>query len=147
MATSKRFLFAGVTIIFGAGFMLGSTVQGVTDAQAQSADRVFELRTYTTPEGKLPNLEARFRDHTMTIFENHGITNVAYWTPQDEPLSANTLIYLIAHDSREAATASWAAFLADPEWQQVSRESQVDGRILNGVESVFLDPTDFSPIK
>ena len=83
----------------------------------------------------------------MSIFEKHGITNVAYWTPQDEPLSANTLIYIIAHDSREAATASWAAFLADPEWQRVSRESQVDGRILNGVVSVFLDPTDFSPMQ
>ena len=106
MATRKRFLFAGVATIFGAGFMLGSTMQGVQDVQAQSAARVFELRTYTTPEGKLPNLQARFRDHTMSIFEKHGITNVAYWTPQDEPLSSNTLIYIIAHDSREAATAS-----------------------------------------
>jgi hypothetical protein len=139
-------LFVCVALIFGAGFMLGSTTQGIQDAHAQ-ANRVFELRTYTTPEGKLPNLEARFRDHTMEIFEKHGIENVAYWTPQDEPLSANTLIYIIAHDSREAATASWAAFGADPEWQRVSRESQVDGRILTGVVSVFLDPTDFSPMK
>ncbi len=147
MTARKPFVFASVAFIFGVGFMLGSTTQGVQDAQAQSASRVFELRTYTTPEGKLPNLEARFRDHTMSIFEKHGITNVAYWTPQDEPLSANTLVYIIAHDSREAATASWAAFQADPEWQRVSRESQVDGRILNGVESVFLDPTDFSPMQ
>ncbi len=147
MTTSKRFLFAGVATIFGVGFMLGSTLQGVQDVQAQSASRVYELRTYTTPEGKLPNLEARFRDHTMTIFEKHGITNVAYWTPQDEPLSANTLIYIIAHPSREAAETNWAAFLADPEWQRVSRESQVDGRILSGVVSVFLDATDFSPIQ
>ncbi len=147
MTARKPFLFAGVAFIFGVGFMMGNTMDGVPDAQAQSASRVFELRTYTTPEGKLPNLEARFRDHTMSIFEKHGITNVAYWTLQDEPLSANTLIYLIAHDSRDAATASWAAFLSDPEWERVSRESQVDGRILNGVESVFLDPTDFSPIQ
>ena len=91
MTARKPFVFAGVAFIFGVGFMLG-TMQGVQDAQAQSAARVFELRTYTTPEGKLPNLEARFRDHTMSIFEKHGITNVAYWTPQDEPLSANTLV-------------------------------------------------------
>ncbi len=147
MTARKPFLFAGVATIFGVGFMLGSMMQGVQDAQAQSANLVYELRTYTTAEGKLPNLEARFRDHTMDIFEKHGIANVAYWTLQDEPLSANTLIYIIAHDSREAATASWAAFLADPEWQRVSDESQVDGRILNGVESVFLDPTDFSPMQ
>jgi hypothetical protein len=146
MAVRKSFLLAGVASIFGMGYLMGSTMQ-VRDAQAQSAARVFELRTYTTPEGKLPNLEARFRDHTMRIFENHGITNVAYWVPQDEPNSANTLVYIIAHDSREAATASWAAFGGDPEWQRVSRESQVDGRILNNVESVFLDPTDFSPMQ
>ncbi|MCH7890154.1 MAG: NIPSNAP family protein [Gemmatimonadetes bacterium] len=147
MATSKRFLFAGVAAVFGAGFLMGSTTQGIQDAQAQSADRVFELRTYTAPEGKLPNLQARFRDHTMRIFENHGITNIGYWTPQDEPNASNTLVYIIAHDSREAAAASWDAFRADPEWQTVSRESQVDGRIVSGVVSVFLDPLDFSPIQ
>jgi hypothetical protein len=147
MAISKRFLFVCVATVFGAGFMLGNTVQGVQDAQAQSADRVFELRTYTAPEGKLGNLEARFRDHTMRIFENHGMMNIGYWTPQDEPNASNTLVYIIAHDSRDAATASWQAFRDDPEWQQVSRESQVDGRIVSNVESVFLEATDFSPIK
>ncbi len=147
MAGSKRFIFAGVAIVFSAGFLMGSTTRGIPDAQAQSADRVFELRTYTAPEGKLPNLQARFRDHTMRIFENHGMTNIGYWTPQDEPDASNTLVYIIAHDSREAAAANWDAFRADPAWQRVSRESQVDGRIVSGVVSVFLDPLDFSPIQ
>ena len=147
MAARKRLLFAGVAVVFAAGFLMGSTTQGIPDAQAQSADRVFELRTYTAPEGKLPNLEARFRDHTMRIFENHGMTNIGYWTPQDEPDASNTLVYIIAHDSREAAAASWDAFRSDPEWSRVSRESQVDGRIVSGVVSVFLDPLDFSPIQ
>ena len=100
-------MFAALAFIFGVGFMLGSTVQGVDDAQAQSADRVFELRTYTTPEGKLPNLQARFRDHSMSLFEGHGITNIGYFTPQDEPNSSNTLVYIIAHPSREAAETNW----------------------------------------
>ena len=147
MATSKHFLLAGIAIVFGAGFLMGNMTQGIPDAQAQSADRVFELRTYTAPEGKLPNLQARFRDHTMRIFENHGMTNIGYWTPQDEPNASNTLVYIIAHDDRDAAAASWDAFRADPEWQTVSRESQVDGRIVSGVVSVFLDPLDFSPIQ
>ena len=147
MAFRKWFLFAGVAAMFVVGFMLGSTVQVVQDAQAQSATRVFELRTYTAPEGKLSNLQARFRDHTMRIFESHGMANIGYWTPQDEPNSSNTLVYIIAHDSREAAAASWDAFRSDPEWQTVSRESQVDGRIVSGVESIFLDPMDFSPIQ
>jgi hypothetical protein len=147
MATRKRLVLAGVAVVFGAGFMLGSTTQGIQDAQAQSADRVFELRTYTAPEGKLVNLQARFRDHSMDLFERHGITNIGYWTPQDEPNSSNTLVYIIAHDSREAAAASWDAFRSDPEWTRVSRESQVDGRIVSNVESVFLDALDFSPIQ
>ncbi len=147
MAARKRFLLAGIAIVFGAGFLMGSMTQGIPDAHAQSADRVFELRTYTAPEGKLPNLQSRFRDHTMRIFENHGMTNIGYWTPQDEPNASNTLVYIIAHDDREAAAASWDAFRADPEWQTVSRESQVDGRIVSGVVSVFLDPLDFSPIQ
>ncbi len=147
MAVRKRFLFAGVATIFAVGFMLGSSMQEIQDLEAQSAMRVFELRTYTAPEGKLVNLQARFRDHTMGLFERHGITNIGYWTPQDEPNSSNTLVYIISHDSREAAVASWDAFRSDPEWRRVSRESQVDGRIVSNVESVFLDPTDFSPIQ
>ena len=147
MATRKRFVLAGVAIVFGAGFMLGSITQGIQDAQAQSATRVFELRTYTAPEGKLVNLQARFRDHTIDLFERHGITNIGYWTPQDEPNSLNTLVYIISHDSRKAAATSWDAFRSDPEWREVSRASQVNGRIVSNVESVFLGPTDFSPIQ
>lgn len=147
MAARKKFLFACVATVFGAGFMVGSTVRGTQAVQAQSATRVFELRTYTAPEGKLVNLQARFRDHTTRLFERHGITNIGYWTPQDAPTSSNTLVYIISHRSREAAEASWANFRSDPEWRRVSRESQVDGRIVSDVESIFLDPTDYSPMQ
>ena len=147
MQAKKPLLLAFIAVVFGVGFTLGSSAQGTEILQAQSAPRVFELRTYTAPEGKLDNLQARFRDHTMSLFERHGMTNIGYWTPQDAPNSSNTLVYIIAHDSREAAAASWQAFGSDPDWRQVSRESQVDGRIVSNVESVFLDPTDFSPIQ
>ena len=110
-------------------------------------DQVFELRTYTAAEGKFDDLLARFRDHTLRIFEKHGMTNVGYWTPQDEPLSANTLIYVLAHPSREEAEQSWRDFSSDPEWQSVAEESQKDGRLIVGLERVFLDPTDFSPMR
>jgi NIPSNAP len=134
----------------GAAFVLGFLARGVVPgepvAYAQSG-RVFELRTYTAPDGKLDELHKRFRDHTMRIFKNHGMTNVAYFKPQDAPLSQNTLIYLISHQSREAAKANWAAFQADPEWQKVANESQKNGKIVAKVESVFLDPTDYSPMK
>jgi hypothetical protein len=144
MTASRRYLVVFGIAVFVAGFTAGNLWQADTSVQAQSSGKVFELRTYTTPEGKLPNLVARFRDHTRRIFEKHGISNVGYWVPQDSP---NTLVYIIAHDSRDAATDSWKQFGADPEWQEVSETSQVDGRIVSSVVSVFMEPTDFSAIK
>jgi hypothetical protein len=137
---------AALGAAFVLGFMVRGTVPGELVAQAQGA-RVFELRTYTAPDGKLADLHARFRNHTMRIFKKHGMENIAYFKPEDVPLSQNTLIYLIAHKSREAAKESWAAFQKDPEWQKVANESQVNGKIVAKVESVFLDATDYSPLK
>lgn len=103
---------------------------------------VYEMRTYVTNEGKLDNLHARFRDHTMRIFEKHGMKNVAYWIPADQP---DTLIYIIAHASSEAAGASWKAFVEDPEWQKVYAASIADGRLVKSIDSVFMTKTDYSP--
>ena len=119
----------------------------ISPAAAEEHGRVFELRTYTCYEGKLPDLLARFRNHTMRIFEKHGMTNIAYWVPQDSPASQNTLIYVIAHASREAAKKNWSEFISDPEWQKVQKDSEANGKIVSKVESVYMDPTDFSPVK
>jgi hypothetical protein len=108
--------------------------------------QVYELRTYTTNEGKLDNLNARFRDHTVQLFEKHGMESVGYWVPADGLQAKNTLIYILKHKSREAAKASWAAFLADPAWKKVAQESQQDGRFLaKAPESVYMAATDYSP--
>ena len=132
--------------LLAVGFAAGSW-NASSIAHAQNAGRVFEMRTYTTPEGKLPNLQARFRDHTIRIFNKHGMKSVGYWVPQDGAEHNNTLVYIISHDSREQAKKNWADFQADPEWKKVSAESQVDGPILTKVVSVFMDATDYSPIK
>ena len=124
--------------------LLAGSLFLTTLMNAQAKSRVFELRTYTTNEGKLDALQARFRDHTMRIFKKHGITSVGYWVPVDKP---NTLIYIVAHPSREAAKANWDAFRADPEWQKVAKESEANGKIVTKVESVFMDPADYSPMK
>ena len=133
--------------MFVAGFALRGALPP-TAVQAQAANRVFELRTYTAPPGKLDALNKRFRDHTVRLFTKHGMTNVGYWTPTDAPLSENTLIYVLAHSSREAAKKSWDAFRSDPEWIKARDESQKDGSLTaKPPESVFLQPTDYSPIK
>jgi len=111
---------------------------------------VFELRTYTTNDGKLAALDRRFREHTMALFARHGITNLSYWHPTDENKGAGkTLVYMLAYPSREAASKSWTDFQADPEWIKVRTESEQAGKILikDGIKSVYLAPTDFSAIK
>jgi hypothetical protein len=107
---------------------------------------VYELRAYTTNEGKLTALNARFRDHTLQLFEKHGMESEGYWVPTDAPKSDNTLIYILKHKSRDAAQTSWKAVLADPEWKKVAAESQKGGKILaKRPESVFMDAADYSP--
>ncbi len=117
----------------------------VFDPHAAESDLVYELRVYHCYEGKLPDLLKRFREHTAKIFEKHSMKNIAYWTPMDEPQKSNTLIYILAHPSREAAAANWKAFSADPEWQSVQKASEANGKIVEKVDSTFLLLTDFSP--
>jgi hypothetical protein len=132
-------LFAVMFVAFAAGWYGGA-------ANAQTAEKslTYELRTYTTVPGRLPALHARFRDHTMTLFAKHGMKNVVYLTPQGED---NKLVYLLAHDSKAAAEKSFAAFRMDPEWIKARDASEKDGKIVEKVESVFFNPTDYSPMK
>jgi hypothetical protein len=116
-------------------------------ASAFAQNRVYELRTYTCNEGKLPDLLKRFREHTIEIFKRHGMESVGYWIPQDPEKSKTTLIYIITHASREQAAKNWKEFSADPEWQKVNAESNANGRIVAKTESVFMDPADFSKLK
>jgi hypothetical protein len=110
-----------------------------------SSTPVYELRVYHTYEGKLDDLLRRFREHTTKLFEKHGMKNVAYWTPTDEPLKGKTLVYILAHPSRDAATANWQSFRDDPEWQSVREKSEANGKIVEKVDSTYLLLTDFSP--
>jgi len=116
-------------------------------AYQPASGKVYELRTYIAAEGKFDAVQARFRDHTVKLFEKHGMKNIGYWTPSEGPLVGTTLIYILEHKSRDAAKASWAAFSADPDWKKAKAESEVGGRIVAKVESVFLTATDYSAIK
>ncbi len=134
----------GLAVAFMAGFAAHGVLPGESVANAQAAPRVFELRTYTAGEGKLDLLHARFRNHTLRIFKKHGMTSLWYGKPMDAPLSQNTMVYMLAYPSREAAKKSWDEFRADTEWAAVAKESGV-GQVK--VDSVFLEPTDYSPMK
>ncbi len=108
-----------------------------------SAQDCFELRTYHAAPGKLEALQQRFQHHTLAFFEKHGMTNVAYWLPVEN--SGNTLVYLLAYPDKAAREASWKAFQADPEWIKAKAASEVDGKLVEKVESLFLARTDYSP--
>jgi hypothetical protein len=131
------------------GYAVGRVSSSPVSAQATTtAGHVYELRTYTAAEGKFSNVQARFRDHTIRIFNKHNMKSIGYWTPLEGPNAKTTLIYILEHPSREEARKNWAAFQADPEWVKAKTESEAGGPILaKAPESVFLNPTDYSPLK
>ncbi len=109
---------------------------------------VYELRTYIAAPGKLEQLHSRFRNHTNKLLEKHGMKLIGFWVPQDANKGANnTLIYIVEHASRKAAENSWKAFREDPEWVAAKAESEKNGSLTEKVESVFMNPTDYSKMK
>jgi hypothetical protein len=145
---------------FSIGLLAVALIAGCSSTSAQATNsgspsgpaatgaegRVFELRIYTANEGKLPDLERRFRDHTTRIFERMGMTNIGYWVPQDS-LSTNTIVYVLAYPNRAEATRMWAAFRVDPEWVAARTASEVNGPLVKSVQSIFMNPTDYSPMR
>jgi len=120
--------------------MLAATLSA---SAADQDKRVFEMRTYYAAPGKLDELHARFRDHTMSLFEKHGMTNIGYWVPIDN--TENKLIYVLAYPSREAREASWKDFQADEDWKKAKEQSELNGKLVDKVEQRFMSATDFSP--
>ena len=143
----RKFPVATAAVSLVAGIILGAAIHTGITGYAQADKRTFEIRTYTAAPGKLDALNARFRNHTVKLFEKHGMTNVGYWTPVDAPLSENTLIYVLAHKDRDAAKQSWDAFRKDPDWVKARAESEAQGPLTTKVESVFMTPTDYSTLK
>jgi L-rhamnose mutarotase len=110
---------------------------------AEKDTRVFEMRVYTAPPGKLDALHARFKDHTMKLFEKHGITNLGYFVPVDN--KENKLVYFVAYPSMEARAKSFKAFGSDPDWKKAVAESEKNGKIVSGITETFMTATDYSP--
>jgi hypothetical protein len=129
-----------------------AAVRAVPDSKpgpgTEPSHRVFELRTYYVNEGKLTDLHTRFRDHTCQLLKKHGAELIGFWTPLDEKDGKGSkLVYLVAFPSREAADKTWKAFSDDPEWKRVYQESHKNGVLVNKVDRLFLEPTDYSEMK
>ncbi|MSQ96511.1 MAG: NIPSNAP family protein [Gemmataceae bacterium] len=105
------------------------------------------MRTYYAHPGQMNALHARFRDHTNKLFVKHGMTLIGYWSPMKAEDAEQKMIYVLAYPSKAAADKSWADFRSDPDWITARNASETEGPLVAKVESVFLNPTDYSPIK
>ena len=130
-------------MLWGALLVIGTSMPFDAQAAEPRDARLYELRVYTAAEGKLDALHARFRDHTCKLFEKHGMTNVGYWVPQENP--EQKLYYVLSYADRPARNKAWAAFMADPDWRAAYLASEKEGKLTSKVESQFLEATDFSP--
>ncbi len=131
---------------FAAGSLFTARLMHIHQVRADS-NRVFELRIYHTVPGKTAALQAEFRDKVTKMFARHDLKAVGYWAPVDAPASDNTFIYILAHPSRDEAKAHWAAFQADPEFKAMIGAQQGDAKLVEKVDSTYMEPTDFSPLR
>src|SRR4029077_11628835 len=144
-AVKRRTLLQAIPVAAMLPASLWAASRRENPASDPASSSVFELRVYHAAPGKLGELEARFRDHTIKIFDRHGMKSVAYWTPMDDPEKTNTLIYILQHPSRDAAAANWKSFQDDPEWKSVKEKSEANGKLVDKVDSTYMVMTDFSP--
>jgi hypothetical protein len=143
MKESRKILATMLFVGLGVSALIADSPKG----EKKMDTRVFELRTYYAAPGKMEALNSRFRDHTCELFKKHGMTIVGFWNPSEAKDADKTLIYLLAFPSQEAADRSWKAFGADPEWKTAKEASEKEGRLVEKIERVFLNPTDYSPLK
>ena len=134
----------GATLLVAAGLYLA---RPEAEGGKNVSTRVFEMRIYYAHPGKMKALHARFRDHTTKLFEKHGMTNIGYWSPTDPKQAEEKLIYVLAYPSKAAADKAWKDFREDPDWKKAREASEVDGPLVAKVDSVYMNPTDYSTIK
>ena len=142
----RSWTVCGIALVsFAAGSLITARLAQVNEVKADS-NRVFELRIYHAVPGKVPALETRFRDTASKLLAKHGLKAVGYWVPEAGPAWDNTFVYILAHPSREEAKTNWDAMFADPAFQAMSKSEQAE-KLVEKVDSTYMHPSDFSPMK
>jgi hypothetical protein len=142
----RSWTICGIALVsFAAGSLVTARLAHVNEVKADS-NRVFELRIYHAVPGKLPALETQFRDTASKLLAKHGLKALGYWVPEAAPAWDNTFVYILAHPNREEAKKNWDAMLADPELKEMLKSAQTD-KLVEKVDSVYMRPSDFSPMK
>lgn len=130
---------------FGAIAALALAMVSTPATSSAQQAHTYEMRTYYANPGKLDDLKKRFREHTVEIFNRHHMKSVGYWEPQDN--KENYLVYILEHPSKEEGLKNWTAFQNDPEWKEVAKASEANGKLVDHVVRVWLNSLDFSAIK
>jgi hypothetical protein len=142
----ERWAVCGIALAsFAAGSLVTARLAHVKQVRADS-NRVFELRVYHAVPGKVQALESRFRETASKLLAKHDLKAVGYWVPEDAPAFENTFVYILAHSSREEAKKNWDAMRADPEFQEMLKSEQTE-KSVEKIDSAYMRPTDFSPMK
>lgn len=131
------------------GLLLAGSVSAgdKPEAEKKVQNRYFEMRIYHAAPGKMKALHNRFQTHTCKLFEKHGMTIIGFWSPTDPKEAEKKLIYILAYPSKEARDKAWKAFRSDPDWLAAKKASEKDGTLVEKVEEIFLNPTEYSPLK
>jgi hypothetical protein len=138
---------AAVVAVAATAFLAACETVASAPAAVTPDVGIYELRVYTASDGRLADLDARFRDHTVGLFVKHGMTPIGFWHVATAPgaVADNRLYYVMGYRNRADRDRAWTAFAADPEWQRVYRESQANGSLTSKIENFFLTSTDYSP--
>ena len=139
----KRVLIVGAFIL---ALAAGWCAQSLWAMHVEDSKRVFELRIYTVLPGRMDAMNARFKNHTNALLTRHHMTLLGFWQPQGEDANKK-LYYLVAHKNRKEAEANWKAFVEDPDWKVARDASEQDGKIVEKIDRIWLDPTDYSMMK
>ena len=142
MLRNYKVVIGVIGMAFAAGMVVGRTTQ--VDA---AGNRILEIRTYTTHEGRLPALVERMGNGEGQVFDRLGMKPVGFFVAAESPKSENTFVYILSHESREKAKESWAKFREDEEWKKIRARSEAAGPIVSKAETIFVNPTDFSALK
>ncbi len=143
---SKGWRICAIALLsFAAGSLITAYLTHTKQVMADS-NRVFELRIYHAVPGKLPALESRFRETASQLLAKHDLKAVGYWVPEDAAAWDNTFVYILAHPSPEEAKKNWGAMHADPEFQEMVKSEQTN-KLVEKIDSTYMRPTDFSPMK
>ncbi|PKM51658.1 MAG: NIPSNAP family protein [Firmicutes bacterium HGW-Firmicutes-7] len=103
---------------------------------------IYELRIYYMYPNRMEAIHKRFSNHTVALFLKHDLKIIDFW---EDAEGKNKIYYVIEHKDMEARNINFKTFVNDPEWIEVRDLSELDGPIVEKIESSFMNRVPYSP--